>query len=111
MREKKPINIQVGANIQAAREAAGYTQEKLSELVGLTPNHLSAIERGVSGASLEVLAQFCLLLGVSADYLFFGQTRADDEEVVLARHLSALDPRRKELVKKGICALLDLSNI
>jgi DNA-binding XRE family transcriptional regulator len=46
MRTKKTINIEIGANIQAARERAGYTQEELSEVLNITPNHMSAIERG-----------------------------------------------------------------
>lgn len=111
MREKKAINVQIGTNIQIARESVGYTQEKLSELVSLTPNHLSAIERGVSGASLEVLEKLCLLLNVSADYLIFGQSRTDDEVLMLARQISNLDPKRKECVKKIISALLELSSI
>ena len=111
MRKKKAINTKIGTNIQAAREHAGYTQEKLSEFLGLTPNHLSAIERGVSGASLEVLEKLCLLLGISADYLFFGQSDADDEALVLARQISALDPNRKEHVQKAISAILTLSSI
>ena len=49
MREKKDINIEIGGNIQVAREQAGYTQDTLSEMLGMTPNHLSAIERGASG--------------------------------------------------------------
>ena len=84
MREKKAINVQIGTNIQLARERAGYTQERLSELVGLTPNHLSAIERGVSGASLEVLQKLCPLLGVSADHLLFGAGNADEDASILA---------------------------
>lgn len=111
MREKKAINIQIGTNIQIARENAGYTQEQLSELVGLTPNHLSAIERGVSGASLEVLEKLCLLLNVSADYLIFGRSHTDDEALMLARQISNMDPKRKEQVKKAISALLELSNM
>ena len=55
MREKKDINIEIGGNIQVAREQAGYTQDTLSEMLGMTPNHLSAIERGASGISLEAL--------------------------------------------------------
>ena len=43
MREKKDINIEIGGNIQVAREQAGYTQDTLSEMLGMTPNHLSAI--------------------------------------------------------------------
>ena len=67
MREKKDINIEIGGNIQVAREQAGYTQDTLSEMLGMTPNHLSAIERGASGISLEALQRLCRLLGVSAD--------------------------------------------
>jgi len=111
MREKKVINIQIGTNIQAAREHAGYTQEKLSELLGLTPNHLSAIERGVSGASLEVLQKLCLLLNVSADFLLFGQGGTDDESLMLARQIAALEPKRRSLVKSNISSLLELSNL
>lgn len=55
MRQKKEINVRIGANIQSARERAKYTQEELSEMIGVTPNHLSAIERGASGASLETI--------------------------------------------------------
>ena len=59
MREKKDINIEIGGNIQVAREQAGYTQDTLSEMLGMTPNHLSAIERGASGISLEALQRLC----------------------------------------------------
>ena len=111
MRGKKAINVHIGTNIQIARERASYTQEKLSELIGLTPNHLSAIERGVSGASLEVLEQLCLLLGVSADFLLFGQCGADDESIMLARQISALEPKRKTLAKNAIRAIMELSNM
>ena len=37
MREKKDINIEIGGNIQVAREQAGYTQDTLSEMLGMTP--------------------------------------------------------------------------
>ena len=110
MREKKAINVKIGTNILTARESAGYTQEKLSELIGLTPNHLSAIERGVSGASLEVLEKLCLLLGISADRLFFGDACPDADILMLARHISNVNPKQKDSVKKAISALLELSN-
>ena len=71
MREKKDINIEIGGNIQVAREQAGYTQDTLSEMLGMTPNHLSAIERGASGISLEALQRLCRL----QTELFLGLTR------------------------------------
>jgi transcriptional regulator with XRE-family HTH domain len=74
MREKKDINIEIGGNIQVAREQAGYTQDTLSEMLGMTPNHLSAIERGASGISLEALQRLYRLLRVSADRISLGLT-------------------------------------
>ena len=84
MRERKNINLEVGRNIQTAREQAGYTQDALSERMGITPNHLSAIERGVSGISLETLSRLCRLLGVSADRILFGSSVADADAQALA---------------------------
>ena len=40
MREKKDINIEIGGNIQVAREQAGYTQDTLSEMLGMTKSTL-----------------------------------------------------------------------
>lgn len=44
MSGKKQIYMIVGRNIQQAREKAGYTQERFSELVNIDPKSLSAIE-------------------------------------------------------------------
>ena len=76
VQQKKPINIRVGKNIQLAREEHHFTQEQLSERLGVTPNHMSAIERGVSGVSLELLEKLCEVLGVSSDSILFGQEGA-----------------------------------
>ena len=50
MQEKKEENGKMGARIQKARLAAGLTQEKFGELVGLSAKNISMIECGVSGA-------------------------------------------------------------
>ena len=92
MREKKDINIEIGGNIQVAREQAGYTQDTLSEMLGMTPNHLSAIERGASGISLEALQRLCRLLGVSADRIIFGTEEPEAEALALARRISDIKP-------------------
>ena len=49
MDSKKDINISIGGNIKKAREKAGLTQERLSELIGIGPKSLSAVERGTVG--------------------------------------------------------------
>lgn len=108
MRPKKEINIRIGSNIQAARERADYTQEQLSEMLGLTPNHLSAIERGVSGASLETIEKLCQLFGVSADYLFFGNEEKSGFADEIAAQLSRVKPVYHPQIKKIHTAVIEL---
>ena len=111
MREKKQINAEIGGNIQAARERAGYTQETLSELMGMTPNHLSAIERGASGISLEALQKLCRVLGVSSDRLIFGEAEPDDETLALARRLSGVRPEYRPQIERALAAILELPGL
>lgn len=108
MRLKKDINVRVGKNIQAAREAANYTQEQLSELLDITPNHLSAIERGVSGATLETLEKLCALLKISADTLLFGERNQDNFAKEIATQISQIKPEYRSQTKKLLSALLEI---
>lgn len=55
MQQKKEINIQMGSRIRKARLQAGLTQEAFAELLNLGPKHISAIERGIVGLSMETL--------------------------------------------------------
>lgn len=107
MRVKKDINIRIGSNIQAIREHAKYTQEELSEIIGITPNHLSAIERGASGASLETIEKLCFTFGVSADALLFGEPEKHDFASEVASQLNRIPLEYRPRVKKVFAALLD----
>ena len=111
MRSKKDINIEIGANIQAAREQAGYTQERLAELLELSPNHISAIERGVSAISLEALRKICELFGISSDVIIFGNNEQSDDVYNIAQQLSRIKPEHQPQIKKVLSALLELSAI
>lgn len=108
MRPRKSINVRIGANIQAARERAKYTQEELSEIIGITPNHLSAIERGASGASLETIEKICALFGISVDYLFFGEQKNDRFIDEITMQLSHVKPEYRPQIQKVLSALLEL---
>lgn len=106
MREKKDINIEIGGNIQVAREQAGYTQDTLSEMLGMTPNH---IERGASGISLEALQRLCRLLGVSSDRIIFGTDEPEAEALALARRISDIKPEYRQQVQELLSAILNMS--
>lgn len=108
MRPKKEINWRIGANIQAARENARYTQEQLSERLGITPNHLSAVERGAAGASLELIERLCLTMRISTDYLFFGEANEDYTITRLAQQLNNNAPEKLDQIKQIMSALVEL---
>ena len=108
MRETKEINIAVGNHIQLVREEAGYTQDTLSELLDITPNHLSAIERGVSGISLETLQRLCLLLGGSADRILFGLDAQEQEALAIARRITDLKPENRKQIQDLLSIILDM---
>ena len=72
MREKKEINVEIGARARQAREQANMTQERLAERLECSPQFISDMERGVVGISLSTLKKLCLTLGVSSDSILFG---------------------------------------
>lgn len=59
----------LGKRIKSAREQCGYTQEQLAEIVGLSPMHISVIERGVKPPKLDTFLRIANALKVSADQL------------------------------------------
>lgn len=66
------LRIRVGSNIAALRKAHHLKQREFAEALGITPNYLSAVERGISGISMELLEKICTYFYVSADNLLFG---------------------------------------
>ena len=59
----------VGKRIKIARINAGMNQEKLAELVDVSPTHLSNIETGTTRVSLQTLVRIANTLSVSTDNL------------------------------------------
>ncbi len=85
MAEKKEENIQIGLRVKQAREAAGLTQERLSELLDVTAQYLSGVERGAVGLSVPVLIRLCSVLLVSCDFILTGDAESSDVTSITAR--------------------------
>lgn len=105
MKEKKPLNVEIGARVKRYREAAGLTQEEFAELVDLGDKHISSIECGAVGLSLTSLKQICTILSISADVLLFDsndaaeQTEREYEIQLLTARLSLLPPNKFKVAK------------
>lgn len=113
MKEKKPINIEVGQCVKQCREEAGLTQEAFAELIGLGVKHVSAIECGAVGVSLSTLRRMSKALSVPADSLLFGATDEIDRQEqsselqALFSRLSRLPPNKFRAVKDIMDKLLE----
>ncbi len=64
--------------IRKAREDQGYTREKFAEKLDVSVSYMAELERGRTGISVKMLIKVCKLLGLSADYVLFGDERAED---------------------------------
>lgn len=113
MKEKKPINVEIGQYVKQNREKSGLTQEAFAELIGLGVKHVSAIECGAVGVSLSTLRRISQVLSVPADEILFGppnKTEQNDrysELQMLFTKLSRLPPNKYRVVKEIINRLLE----
>lgn len=65
---------EIGLKIAYYRKKKGYTQTQLAEMVGISSNYLSLIERGNKGQSysMETLFKIAEALEITVSELFFG---------------------------------------
>lgn len=92
----------MGQRLKSRRQALRLTQQELSEAIGLTPQHISAIEQDKRAPSLSSLAKLAMELGVTTDYLITGK------EGVITDTIPAIkaDKRLKLEVKKALTRLV-----
>ena len=93
--------------VRKAREDAGYTREKFAELLDVSVSYLAEVERGRSNVSVKTLIKICNVLGLSADYVLFGENREAD--ALLLEKIHRLDVKYLPLVTDIVNDLLALS--
>lgn len=78
----------MGTRLRLARKDRGLTVDKASEQIGVNATYFRQIECGKSTPSLPVFVSICELLGVSSDYLLFGEL--SNNELGVCKELYAL---------------------
>lgn len=95
-REIKDENVYIGRLLQEARESRKILQSELCDSTGLTKNHISALERGVSQASIKTLMGYCDKLGCTPnDILKYDDLNLIDDLKIL---LSAMDKEQQKRI-------------
>ena len=69
-REYKALYEKFGLNVVYYRKRKRLTQLQLAELVDIDRSHISAIELGNVGASLDVIFRLCEVLEITPKELF-----------------------------------------
>lgn len=93
--------------IRKAREDQGYTRERFAEKLDVSVSYLAEVERGKTGISVKMLIKVCNLLGLSADYVLFGEERKQDAQRLDAIH--RVDDKYLPLLDSVIAELHQLS--
>ena len=71
--ENQNSNENIGKRIASLRKQHHLTQAQLGELIGSTSKHISEIERGVTGISIDTQVLLADKLHCSLDYLIKGE--------------------------------------
>ena len=93
-------NVKIGRLLQEARESHGVLQSELCDATGLTKNHISAVERGISKASIRMLIGYCDKIGITPnDILGYGELNLIPE---LKELLSKTDKEQQKRITEMI---------
>lgn len=90
----KDILEEMGIRLSSARKRAGYTQEQLGELTGLSIKMISAAENGHKAMRPENIVKICECLSISTDYLLKGEDAATSS-IAGADRIARLSSRQK----------------
>ena len=96
----------MGNRISQRRKELSLTQEQLAEKIGVSLQTVSCIELGKKAIRPENLANMCVALDVSADYILYGKRTERQLNDTLIK-LSSLSPEAYSAIQNMIDLLYD----
>lgn len=103
--------ISFGKRLQEARLLRNITQDYLAEKCGVTPKHVSAVERGTTPGSITLLLNICNCLEISPNSLFIDSlqhcNKETDNIIPIQKHdiilkYSKLTDKNKDFIDSAI---------
>ena len=93
--------IAFGNRVRAARECLGITQEDLAARVGMSPSHMSIVERGVKVPRMDTVVKLANELDVSADFLLQDSITQSRNNQLLSSIMELPERERDRLLHKA----------
>ena len=72
--------VAFGKRLQCLRKSRNLTQEELAESLNISREHLSRLERGKYGCSIDLLIEISFVLNASTDYLLMGKNSDNEQD-------------------------------
>lgn len=88
---------EIGQRIRILRKENRLSQLELSNKLNINVDHLSRIENGNKGMSLDLLTEFSKYFSVSTDYILFGSKQKAEE---IKEMISIIQFQLKEIERK-----------
>lgn len=88
---------EIGQRIRILRKENRLSQLELSNKLNINVDHLSRIENGNKGMSLDLLTEFSKCFSVSTDYILFGSKQSTEE---IKEIISFIQFQLKEIERK-----------
>lgn len=98
MERTQEIVRQIGRRLAGRRMALKWSQEFLGEQVGVEPETISRIERGIHTPSLKSLIRLIDTLGITFSQVAQDRDDPVDEAERILRHLARLSPENRAFV-------------
>ena len=95
---------EIGSRIKAERKSRSLSQEKLAEIINVSPHYIYEIERGLKAMSLETLINLSNALNISTDHVLFGDIPVGSPSLSVL--LNDLDESRRMKAENAFKALL-----
>lgn len=90
--------ISIGKRIQNRRKQLALTQEQLAEMMNVSIQMVSNVERGVKAIRIDNLINLSQILNISTDYILTGKETTTDIQSLTAR-ISQLSEKERKMVE------------
>lgn len=83
------VNMDIAERLQALRKKAGYSQEQVAEMLGLSRQAISKWESGQGKPEIDNIVKLTEIYNVSANYILLGTEKEVSASVPVKKELSS----------------------
>lgn len=82
---------EIGLRISQRRKELNLTQEKVADLMDVSVQMVSNLERGIKAIKIDNLIKVSEILGITTDYILTGKHTLNDHNIMLLKLLKLSD--------------------